>query len=95
VEFALSLDAEKKVESWGVENPEALGLWVGETEKSLRALGEKLAVGELILFTGRGIQNHVALSLGDKQQLCVGFGRSLDNEEVGDTMKQIQSKWAS
>jgi CheY-like chemotaxis protein len=94
VEFALSVTAEKKVESWGVQDAETLGEWAFETEKTLRALGDLLSVGHLNLLTGRGLQNHVAISPGQSTHLCVGFRRTLDNEQVGDTMKQIQSKWA-
>lgn len=96
VDFALSVTAvDKVIESWGVENTTALADWVLETEKTLRALGEMLTVGELNVLTGRGIQNHLAISPGRKKHLCVGFRRTLDNEQIGDTMKQIQSKWAS
>ena len=72
-----------------------LGDWVLETEKNLTALGQKLAVGDLTLVTGQGLQIRVAIARGQTAQLCVGFKRVLDNEQVSDTMKLIQSKWAS
>ncbi len=95
VDSALSITKDKKIESWGVEQPAAMGEWVLDASKNIRALGEKLAVGELLFFTGRGIQHHVAVSPGAEEQLCIGFRKTLDNEQIGEAIKQIQSKWAS
>ncbi len=93
VEFTLSVSSDKKIDSWGVDNASLLAEWVHDTEQNLRALGQQLFAGDLTLITGRGLQNHVAITPGRNVHLCVGFRRSLDNEQVGDSMKQIQSKW--
>jgi CheY-like chemotaxis protein len=98
VEFVVTVrhsDKEPKFEAWGAENPEHIAGWVRQTVSSFRALGENLHTGRLDNLEGLGPQRHVAISSKLTTSLCVGFHRSLSQDLVRDTMKQIVAKWAS
>lgn len=97
VEFLLAVPADEKtpVESWGLENAGPMTAWARQTQQRLRELGEKLQAGELVQVQSLGLQRHVALAGREQITLCVGFRRTLTQEQVHSTMKNIFSKWDS
>ncbi len=98
VEFVVTVrhgDKELRFEAWGAENPEHISGWVKQVASSFRALGENLHAGQLNQFEGLGPQRHVAIVSKLNTSLCVGFHRSLSQDLVRDTMKQIVAKWVS
>jgi CheY-like chemotaxis protein len=97
VEFVLSVSSGKpeKVESWGLENAEQIAEWTRGTMQRFRALGENLQAGPISSFEGAGPQRYLSVASREGQELCVGFGRSLSQDLVRQTMKSILKKWAS
>lgn len=98
VEFVLTVrnnDKEPRFEAWGAENSEQLAAWVKRVGSSFRALGENLHTGQLNQLEGLGPQRHIAIVTKLNTSLCVGFHRSLSQDLVRSTMKQIVAKWAS
>jgi len=98
VEFVLTVrhnDKEPKFEAWGAEDPDHLAAWVKRVGASFRSLGDSLHTGQLNQFEGLGPQRHVAIVSKLNTSLCVGFHRSLSQDLVRNTMKQIVAKWAS
>ncbi len=97
VQFVLAIDAadEKRVEQWGCEDPEKIAHWIHESCQLLRKLGDTLEAGELTDIEGLGPQRHVAVLVGDDEYLGVGFTRSATLPHIRETMKQIETKWAS
>jgi hypothetical protein len=100
VEFALAIgvDVNKKAEehdSWGLENPKPMARWTRQTLDGLRALGERLQVGQLQQVIGISTKRKVALTVCPKAELCVGFRPTLTLDQLRDTMKTITNKWAS
>jgi hypothetical protein len=69
--------------------------WVNEIGSSFRTLGENLHAGQLNQLEGLGPQRHVAIVSKLNTSLCVGFHRSLSQDLVRDTMKQIVDKTAA
>ncbi len=98
VEFVLTTtaDGKKASESWGLENAGPVAEWVREVYPRLRSLGEKLEAGELNNVKATGLQRHLAITgTAENALLCVGFRRTLDADQVQQTMKLIFAKWAS
>ncbi|MBI4325598.1 MAG: response regulator [Chloroflexi bacterium] len=97
VEFVLMVrPAEKeKVDSWGLENPDQVAHFVGQTLAGFRALGERLQVGQLSGLEGMGLQRHLAIASCEEAALCGGFRRSLARNQVQETMKRMVAKWVS
>ncbi|MEW6302763.1 MAG: response regulator [Verrucomicrobiota bacterium] len=97
VEYVLKIDAAdpKKLDAWGVENPEKVAAWVHQTMQTLRTLGEKLVAGPLNQVECLGLQRHVAMLSRPDAELCVGLQRSLSHEEIRETMKDVATKWGS
>jgi CheY-like chemotaxis protein len=97
VQFVIAVEgADKtKFEHWATENPEQMAAWIHQTTRSLRALGDRLEAGHLEQVEALGPQRHVAILTSDGQDLGVGFTRSAALPHIRETMKQIESKWAS
>ncbi|MFN7139251.1 MAG: response regulator [Limisphaerales bacterium] len=96
VEFLVEADAQgKEVNSWGLNNGGAYALWAHETWKSLCELGEQLQVGDPSRFYGLGWQGHAGIAGQKDKQLCVGFRRTLNAEQIRNKIKVISDKWAS
>ncbi len=72
-----------------------MAAWSHQTTRTLRALGDKLEAGHLEQVEALGSQRHVAILTSDGQDLGVGFTRSAALPHIRETMKQIESKWAS
>ena len=98
VEFVLTTtcDGKKAAESWGVENAGPVAEWVRDAYPRLRALGEKLEAGALDNVQATGLQRYVTMTgTPENALLYVGFKRTLEPEQVQQTMKLIFAKWAS
>jgi CheY-like chemotaxis protein len=97
VEMAVQvlIDDKQKFDAWGTESPEKLAAWVHETVISLRALGDKLKVGELRQMEAYGTQRHFGLLSKPEKALCVGLHRTLSQDQVRDCLKEISVQWAS
>jgi CheY-like chemotaxis protein len=97
VQFVLAVDAKDntKFEQWGTEEAARMAAWIQQTGESLRNLGDKLEAGELTDIESLGPQRHLAVLVGDDEFLGVGFTRSALLPHIRETMKQIESKWAS
>lgn len=97
VQFVLAVDAvdQSKFEQWGAEEADRMASWIHKTAHTLRNLGDRLEAGELTDVQTLGPQRHVAVLVGDDECLGVGFTRSALLPHIRETMKQIESKWAS
>jgi hypothetical protein len=97
VQFVIAVESadKTKFEHWATENPEHMASWIHHTTHALRLLGDKLAAGQLEQIEALGPQRHVAILSTDGQDLGVGFTRSANLAHIRETMKQIESKWAS
>ena len=97
VEFVLAVNPEEtpKFESHGLENADRIATWVESTMARFRSLGESLQTGPINQLDAIGPQNHLVISPVKKTDLCVGFGRSMSNDMVHETMKTVLTKWAS
>jgi hypothetical protein len=96
VQFAIEVgaDDDKQIDNWACEDPEAMATWITNTTKALKALGDSLEAGDLTDIEGLGPQRHVAVLVGDDENLGVGFTRSALLPHIRETMKQIEAKWA-
>lgn len=98
VAFILSLrasGAEPATDSWGVENPEALGQWTRGALERFRRVGEHLQAGRVVHFEVIDGAHRIAVEVRPEGCLLVGFKRTLVPEQARETMKLILSKWAS
>ena len=97
VEFVAIIGHDKRDENptWGVENPDALNPWIKELTRDIRDLGEELNAGNTQRVVGVGLKRHVAILPGSANDLCVGLARSMSQSKVRETLKEVQSKWAS
>jgi CheY-like chemotaxis protein len=97
VQFVLSIGPEPACEtkSWGLESPDHVAEWAQQSLKDFATLGDKLRVGQLQQVTALSCVNHVALSSGDKGDLCVGFQSTMRSDEVRESMRNILAKWSA
>jgi hypothetical protein len=98
VDFALlfefkSIGELEIIDSWAVENPQALGAWAGQTCADLEALGIELQGGAFDRFVGFGTQCHTALICRESRRLCVGLNCSLSVEATHETVNKIGCQW--
>ena len=93
VEFLLSLDSARKMESWGLENAESVAQWVAGLDKSFRELGERLEVGDAQQLQGIGPKYRIAVVGREQSLLCVGLNPSVNIDQAAATVKQIASRW--
>jgi CheY-like chemotaxis protein len=96
VQFAIEVaaDDDKSIDNWACEDPEAMATWITNTTGALKKLGDSLEAGDLTDIEGLGPQRHVAILVGDDENLGVGFTRSALLPHIRETMKQIEAKWA-
>jgi hypothetical protein len=92
---AVSSNAPKQFDSWGVDNAEQLAAWTQNTMQGFRALGETLQAGMLNRIEARGPMQNVATASRGESDLCVGFYRSLPPDTMRQTMEQMLIKWVS
>lgn len=97
MEFIVSLkpNAEKGVESRGLENPEQVAGWARQTLQQFRELGEKLGAGKLQQVEGLGPQRHVALASSDDMDICVGWRQNQSLQQIRESMKTVLALWVS
>ncbi|MEA3206961.1 MAG: hypothetical protein QOE70_18 [Chthoniobacter sp.] len=97
VQFVVAVETadHHKFEHWGADNAEQIAAWINQTTRALRHLGDKLEAGQLEQFEGLGLQRHLAVVCGDKEDLGVGFTRSASLPTIRETLKHIETKWAS
>ena len=96
VQFAMAVDAtdRAKFEQWGCEEARPLAQWIHEASREFRELGRKLQAGELSTIHALGQQRHVSVLVADEESLGIGFTRALGLNQLRDTLKQIEAKWA-
>ncbi|HEX5220194.1 MAG TPA: response regulator [Verrucomicrobiae bacterium] len=95
VEFVLKSNADKRIDSRGLENPERLAGWSRRSLERFSALGETLHVGAVEQITGIGMQRHVALAHKNNSDVCVGWQHTLSVGEIRERMKKVLTLWAS
>jgi CheY-like chemotaxis protein len=97
VEFVLAIggDKDKSQDFWGLENPKPMTEWTRSTLANFRALGERLQVGQLQQIEAASPQRKIALAPCGQTELCVGFPPDFGTEPLRETMKNVQTKWAS
>jgi CheY-like chemotaxis protein len=97
MEFILSLkpNAEKGLESRGLENPEQVAVWARQTLQHFRELGEKLGAGNLQQVEGLGPQRHVSLASSDGVDICVGWRQNQTLQQIRESMKTVLALWVS
>ena len=95
VEFVLKSNADKRLDSRGLENPERLAGWSRQSLERFNTLGESLHVGAVEQITGIGMQRHVALAHKNNTDVCVGWQHTLNVGEIRERMKKVLTLWAS
>jgi len=97
VQFAVAVDTGDpgKFDQWGCENPDQIAICLHSISHDLRRLGDELEAGQLEEIEGLGPQRHLAALIGDGESLGIGFTRSAMLPHIRETMKLIESKWAS
>ncbi len=97
VEFLVEVDTDpqKRPSVWGAENPADLARWTSDTARRFHDLGETLQVGSLNRLDGVGNARHTSVVSKHGKSLCVGLSRSLSQERVRETVKNIICQWVS
>jgi CheY-like chemotaxis protein len=96
VEFVMTMNEDSgKPDSWGVENPERLAVWMRDTLQQLRDLGDNLHTGQLRHFEGMTQQARVVVLPCGNAALCAGFSRSLTAEQARETARKMLDLWLS
>jgi hypothetical protein len=95
VEFLLSLNDARELDSWGLENADALASWIIQMDQSFRELGEKLEVGEASQIQGLTSTHRLVLVGRNRALLCVGLHPSIEADQATVLVQQIVSKWIS
>ena len=95
VEFVLKSNAEKRLDSRGLENPERLATWSRRTLERFRDLGETLHLGDVEQVTGLGMQRNIALAHKNNTDVCVGWQHTLNAADIRERMKKVLTLWAS
>jgi CheY-like chemotaxis protein len=97
VQFAVAVESGDpgRFEQWGSENPDQIAVFIQATTHDLRNLSDELEAGQLEEIEALGPQRHLAVLVGDEESLGVGFTRSAVLPHIRETMKQIESRWAS
>jgi hypothetical protein len=96
VQFAMAVDSADKntFEHWGCDEPQPLATWINDSAKAFRDLGKKLQAGELQSVHSLGQQRHLSVLTADDESLGIGFTRALGLNQLRETLKQIEAKWA-
>ena len=96
VQFSIAVEAGERVkyEHWGADEPAPLAMWIHDTSQAFKALGEQLKCGELQDVEALGAQRHLSIISGDDEALGIGFTRALGLNQIRETLKQIEAKWA-
>jgi CheY-like chemotaxis protein len=96
VEFVMTIKEDSnQADSWGVENPERLAVWMRDTLQRLHELGDNLQTGQLKHFEGMTQQARVVVLPRGNAALCAGFSRSLTAEQARETAKKMLALWLS
>lgn len=98
VEFVLTVPPGENAapDSWALANAPQLAAWAKSSFQRLAELGEKIDAGSLHQISGFGLQRHWSMARDQhKGLLCVGFRRSLPQDKVEQTFKQVFTKWVS
>lgn len=97
VEFVLVLkpDAEKQIESRGLENPQPLADWARSMLEQFRALGDRVRAGTFLELSGIGPQRNIAVAVRDNQVFCVGWQHSQSAPQIQESMKKVMALWVS
>jgi CheY-like chemotaxis protein len=96
VEFVMTIKEDSgEEESWGVENPERLSVWMRDTLKQLRELGDDLHTGHLNHFEGLTQQARIVIWPRGNAALCAGFTRSITAEQARETTQKMLDLWLS
>src|SRR5262249_30131497 len=95
VEFILATSAPESVESWGVENADALAAWTRRTAERFQALGESLELGAPGQVDAATSQRHVVVARRGERAICLGLNKTLAPELLQKTIKTMLLKWAS
>jgi CheY-like chemotaxis protein len=96
VQFSIAVESGErlKYEHWGSDEPAPLAMWIHESTAAFKELGAKLRCGEFQDAEALGPQRHLSIISGDDEALGVGFTRALGLNQIRETLKQIEAKWA-
>lgn len=97
VEFVVNVDQgnNKSFFDWGAEEPANYAQLANDFVQSLESIGKELNLGQLQSVLGFGLQRHLILLSGEKQNLAVGVNPVKDQSEVRNLMREVQTKWES
>lgn len=98
VEFAVLLKSGDKrpIDSQGLEEPNGVCSWTCHTLKRFRELGETMQLGQPQLIEARGPQRGVGMGQCAKNRdLCVGWVRTLEADELREKTKKLLATWES
>jgi hypothetical protein len=95
VEFLLSLNSARELDSWGVENADEVATWISLMDQSFRELGERLEVGEASQIQGVSSKHRIVVAGRDRALLCVGLNPGIEADQAAAIVKKIVLKWVS
>ena len=95
VDFILigELKSPQPSDSWGVDNPENLHIWITVTIKLWNSFVDEFLCGELKDIFLRGHHCKVVLKTKENKFLCVGFKATVNNETIPNLVKDVIALW--
>lgn len=96
VEFIMTIREDSgQADSWGVENPERLAVWLRDTVQRLRELGDDFHTGQINRFEGLTTQARLLVIPRGPVALCAGFNRSIPADQARETAEKMIALWLS
>jgi len=97
VQFLIDVpdDKAKDADSWAAENVPPTAACIRETVEQLRKLGDELQAGQLLSLEFPGQQGSLTCTPGAKSHLFAGWNRNLGDADMRESLKTLNSKWAS
>jgi CheY-like chemotaxis protein len=97
VEFVLVLGGpdEKPLHFGAVEKAQPTANWSRQMFQQFRALGEKLGAGPLQEMAAHGTRGHISLASHHDLDLCVGWKREVDPDEIHKSTRKVIALWES
>lgn len=97
VEFLVEVEEgdKPKINSYGIENAEAVGAWLRKTMTGFKQLGEKMHAGDMISIESSGSGPRLALIAQGGRILAIGIHHSMGHDLARDTIQKVRARWVS